>query len=357
MEAHGSLHAPPPGFSEPGVGAPRQRGGEKVSFAGKRAFGAPRVLVLQLCSSQPVWFPSHCSWAWKGFLVGSKRKELIWEYGRRVLTRELERASTHCLRGVCTGFQVLRAAERRADLEAAGPRWAHGGSAHPLQRWGCCCARCWDVRAQPRAAATGSPETACARFPVAALGICWTAVANGWRAFPNCSHPGLLDCKYSYWGRRGETARGLGTWCAAAFSRAAHLGPGLQRRSVGLEKEPSGPQSPFLCALLVALWALVQPTEPQMGKGGERMTALGLQSMSREWSFPMGSNTRPCLVGRGGNLRTTGVLRPLSECIGSVDQLVSNRFRPLFLCPSSHWMCHCPNCGRHPFVVFFSCAP
>ena len=54
--------APPLGSGARGLGAPRQGGSEKVSFAGKKGLGARTLLPLQLCHSWPVfsvslWLP------------------------------------------------------------------------------------------------------------------------------------------------------------------------------------------------------------------------------------------------------------------------------------------------------------
>lgn len=69
----------------------------------------------------------------------------------------------------------------------------------------------------------------------------------------------------------GEPARGPGAGRAAAFSRAASAGPGLERRAVGMEKEPSAPRSPFPSALQVVQvgsWC-AQPGR-RWGTGGKR---------------------------------------------------------------------------------------
>lgn len=144
------------------------------------------------------------------------------------------------------------AAGRRAEREAAGPRWARRGSARPRRRWGCCCARRWDPRDRPRAAAARSPPSACALLPAAASGTCWTAVAGGWRTFPSRSRPGSLGCKYSPEGGGGAGA-GPGRLARSSFSPGSASWPGPPAALGGDAEERSGPQSPLPSASRAAL--------------------------------------------------------------------------------------------------------
>lgn len=151
-------------------------------------------------------------------------------------------------------------------------RWARRGSARRLWRWDCCCARSWGGWARPRAAVAaawghsgsllGSPPSACVPLPAAASGTSWTAVASGWRAFPSRSRRGSLGCKYfrGHWGEPLEIRKGPGARRSVGPSGAVALGPGLERRSLGTEKEPSRPQSLYPGAWL------------QVGGGRELLT-------------------------------------------------------------------------------------
>lgn len=156
-------------------------------------------------------FPCGCPGARKSSAAWTKKKgAYLRARGGGARRRPRAPASTTGWKLV-PGPECLPPAETRAELEAAGPRWARQGSARSRRRWGCCCARCWGTRARPRAAASrrwgrllGSALSTSVRLRAAASGTSWTAVASDWRAFPSRFRPGSLGCKCSSNGRRGN---------------------------------------------------------------------------------------------------------------------------------------------------------
>lgn len=198
MGACRPLHAPPPDFAEPRLGAPPQGGGGKVSFAGERRFqradAARSATLLQL--TVLFGFPHASPGHERSSLPRLKERNLPGSArgGRAHAARS---AGVHSSWKFVPGSECAPVAERKAEREAGGPRWARQSSARPRRRWGCYCARCWGAQARLRTPAVGSPPSSRAPLPAAALGSCWTAVASGWRAFPSRSHPGSLACKYS----------------------------------------------------------------------------------------------------------------------------------------------------------------
>ena len=200
-----ALAAPPLGSAARGLGAPPRGGGEKVSFAGEerpwRADAAHTATLPQLAVlfGFPLASPGHE----RALLPGLKERGLPGSVrGGRAHTAPS--AGVHSRLEVGAGSRARAGAEPGSQRETAGPRWARRGSAHPRRLWDCCCARCWDARARPRAAAAGpwgrllgSAQSTGAPFRAAASGTSWTAVASGCRVCPSRSRPGSLGCKYS----------------------------------------------------------------------------------------------------------------------------------------------------------------
>lgn len=198
MGARQPLHAPPPNSAEQGLGAPLQGGVEKVSFAGERRFqradAARSATLLQL--TVLFGFPHAAPGHERALLPRLKERNLPGSV-RGGRAHAALSAGVHSSWKFVPGSECAPVAERKAEREAAGPRWARQTSARPRRRWGCCCARCWGAQARPRTPAVVSPPSSRAPLLAAALGSCWTAVASGWSAFPSRSHPGSLGCKYS----------------------------------------------------------------------------------------------------------------------------------------------------------------
>lgn len=289
-----------------------RRAGTARSAAGRRRqsfFCGPEGAARRRrspCSSaaagRSFWLPSRCSGACKGPAARSEGQELPWECAR---TRPGARRPPSAGLGDPS-------AQRRAEREAAGARWARRGSARPRRRWGCCCARRWGARARPRAAVgagagrwgslpAGRPS-ARAPLPAAASGTCWTAAAGGWRACPSRSRPGSLGCKYSWCGRgaRGRGARQLFPGQLLVRAQASSGAPwGWRRSRRGPRLPPPGPAGR-------AGGRLARPALPQVGEGREPLTTPAERRPPATGARPGGLDAAGEVV--AGGLRALAVL-------------------------------------------------
>lgn len=257
MGARRPLLAPPPPPPPPSRDL-ALRGGEAAKKFLLRVQGASARRRCSPCNSAAgrpsLRFPSRCSGARKGSAVESKRKEFPWERERRARTRGPAGARASPSAGSSCGAPSAR--RRRSAGPGERPRDRDGRAEGPGARGGAGAAAVRGVGA--RGPGRGHQPSGRRRAPVPRslplprrpAGLQSPAPGAPSRAAPALGRSAVSILPE---GGGGKPAAGLGTGRAAAFSRAAALGPGLERRSVGMERSHRGTRSPFPCALRAAL--------------------------------------------------------------------------------------------------------